>query len=102
MIEGFYPKCYEGRQCAKTFNIELFFISQFLLSKANMVKLELGKAHQSEFVETKVDLARVHELYLKIREENEVINKQNVDLTKCLAVVEIKIEGLTCELATER
>ncbi|PPS05058.1 hypothetical protein GOBAR_AA15606 [Gossypium barbadense] len=35
------------------------------------------------------------------REENDVITKQNWDLTECLAIVEIKIEGLAYEVATE-
>lgn len=41
--------------------------STFLLFKASMVRLKYDEARQSELVETKAELARLHELYLKIR-----------------------------------
>ncbi|KAK5775773.1 hypothetical protein PVK06_043713 [Gossypium arboreum] len=75
---------------------------QFLLSKANMVRLELGEAFQSELADTKAELKRVRELYLKMREENELINKQNEDLSEYLGVAEVKANVLSHEVAAER
>ncbi|PPS18292.1 hypothetical protein GOBAR_AA02283 [Gossypium barbadense] len=75
---------------------------QFLLSKANMVGLELGEAFQSELADTKAELKRVRELYLKTREENELINKQNEDLSEYLGVAEFKADVLSHEVAAER
>ncbi|PPR94150.1 hypothetical protein GOBAR_AA26518 [Gossypium barbadense] len=35
-------------------------------------------------------------------EENEIINKQNMDLRECLSIMEVKAEGLEQELTAER
>lgn len=40
-----------------------------------MIGLKYEEARQSELVKTKAEMARVRELYNKMREENEVINK---------------------------
>lgn len=53
---------------------------QFLLSEANIVGLELDEAYQSELAETKAELERVRKLYIKMIEENKIMNKQNEDL----------------------
>ncbi|PPS08896.1 hypothetical protein GOBAR_AA11753 [Gossypium barbadense] len=75
---------------------------QFLLSDANMVGLRYGEARQRELMDTKVDLARVREQHHKMMEENEVIIKQNEDLTECLAIVETKVEGLEHTVVAKR
>ncbi|KAH1057139.1 hypothetical protein J1N35_035204 [Gossypium stocksii] len=67
-----------------------------------MIELSCKKAYQKELAETKAKLARVRKLYLKVREENETINRKNGDLIVCLAIVKIKMEGLACEVAAER
>lgn len=74
----------------------------FLLSKANIVRLGLNEVYQSELTENKVELERVRKLYLKMRERNELINKQNVDLLERLGVTEVKADTLSHEMAIER
>ncbi|PPR90492.1 hypothetical protein GOBAR_AA30194 [Gossypium barbadense] len=61
--------------------------------------LKYDEACQNELTETKIELERFREFHLKMREENEVINTQNGDLTEYLVVAEVKMEGLACEVA---
>ncbi|PPR99823.1 hypothetical protein GOBAR_AA20845 [Gossypium barbadense] len=63
-----------------------------------MVGLRYEEGCQKKLTEIKTELARVCE---KMIEENEIINKQNEDLTECMAIVEAKAEGLEYELITE-
>ncbi|KAH1083322.1 hypothetical protein J1N35_023083, partial [Gossypium stocksii] len=75
---------------------------QLLISKANANGLRYEEAHQKELIDKKAELVRVNEQQRKIKEENEVILKQNKDLMECLAIVETKAKRLEHEVATER
>lgn len=81
---------------------EDFFSSLYLLlSEVNALGLRYTKARNNELADTKVELSRVRELYHKIMNDNEIINKKQGVLTERLAIMDIKEEVCGAKLASE-
>ncbi|PPS17240.1 hypothetical protein GOBAR_AA03331 [Gossypium barbadense] len=60
------------------------------------------RSPSEEIMDTKVELARVHEQHRKMMEENKIIIKQNEDLIEFLAILNTKSEWLEREEVAER
>lgn len=64
--------------------------------------LKYAEVHKNELIETKVELEMMLELYYKMREENEAINKENGDLIERFTIMEMRAEGFVAAHATEK
>ncbi|KAH1114841.1 hypothetical protein J1N35_008219 [Gossypium stocksii] len=60
------------------------------------------EAHNKELADTKAELNRVHEMYHKITEENEIINEKQGVFIERLAIMEMKVEECEVKLPLER